>query len=99
MPDHFFVYPAYVTRSSSRTLGRRVPASVAVEEATLDAIVETAAALGFVAVAEPDKHYPRQVHRYAGRVRVTKKPGVTKSAFLRQLAERLPRGKPAKGGG
>jgi signal recognition particle subunit SEC65 len=89
MPDHFFVYPEYLSRSATRALGRRVPARVALEEVTLEAIVQAAARLGFTAVAEPEKHYPRQYHRYAGRVKVTKRAGVTKARFLHQLAETL----------
>jgi signal recognition particle subunit SRP19 len=89
MPDHFFVYPAYVSRGTTRALGRRVPQPVAVGETTLDEIVEVARSLGFTATSEPDKQYPRAVHAYAGRVRVAKKAGVTKTVFLRQLAEVL----------
>jgi signal recognition particle subunit SRP19 len=89
MPDHFFVYPSYVSRGSTRALGRRVPQTVAVSDATLEEIVEVARALGFTAAPDPDKQYPRAVHAYAGRVRVAKKPGVTKTRFLRQLATEL----------
>jgi signal recognition particle subunit SRP19 len=91
MPDHFFVYPSYLRRATTRALGRRVPQPVAVEEPALQQIVEVARTLGFTASAEPDKQYPRAVHDYAGRVRVVKKAGVTKTAFLRQLANELSR--------
>jgi signal recognition particle subunit SRP19 len=91
MPDHFFVYPSYVSRGSTRALGRRVPQNIAVTDATLDEIVDVAKKLGFTASAEPDKQYPRAVHAYAGRVRVAKKPGVAKTAFLHQLADELTR--------
>ncbi|MCI4325467.1 MAG: signal recognition particle subunit SRP19/SEC65 family protein [Thermoplasmata archaeon] len=89
MPDHFFVYPAYVSRGTTRALGRRVAQPVAVAETTLEEIVEVAQSLGFTATSEPDKQYPRAVHAYAGRVRIAKKAGVTKTAFLRQLATAL----------
>jgi signal recognition particle subunit SRP19 len=91
MPDHFYVYPAYLTSSSSRTLGRRVPKAAAVPEASLEEIVRAAQALGFQAVAEPTKQYPRQFYTYAGRVKVTKKAAVTKTRFLQQLAAQLRR--------
>jgi signal recognition particle subunit SRP19 len=91
MPDHFYVYPAYLTSSSSRALGRRVPKGAAVPEATIEEIVRAAQSLGFTAVAEPAKQFPRQFYTYAGRVKVTKKPAVTKSLFLRQLAAELHR--------
>jgi signal recognition particle subunit SRP19 len=89
MPDHFFVYPSYLRRATTRALGRRVPQAVAVTEPALAEIVEVAQSLGFTATAEPDKQYPRAVHAYAGRVRVVKKVGVTKTVFLRQLADEL----------
>jgi signal recognition particle subunit SRP19 len=91
MPDHFFVYPSYLRRATTRALGRRVPQSVAVTEPGLAEIVEVAQMLGFTASAEPEKQYPRAVHAYAGRVRVAKKPGVTKTVFLRKLSEELSR--------
>ena len=91
MADHFYVYPAYLTASSSRSSGRRVPKAAAAPEATLEEIVRAAQSLGFVAVAEPDKQYPRQFYTYAGRVKITKKKAVTKAAALRQLAGELRR--------
>jgi signal recognition particle subunit SRP19 len=89
MPDHFYVYPAYLLKSSSRSLGRRVPDSVAVSEVNLEQIVAAAGGLGYRVHPEPEKQYPRQFYRYAGRVKVTKKVGVSKAKFLRDLAEAL----------
>ncbi|MCI4364304.1 MAG: signal recognition particle subunit SRP19/SEC65 family protein [Thermoplasmata archaeon] len=89
MPDHFFVYPSYLGRKGTRALGRRVPAALAVPEATVERIVEAAQKLGFKAVAEPTKAYPRTPLGSPGRVRVTKRPGIPKTAFLRSLAEQL----------
>ena len=89
MPEYFYVYPAYLTKGSPRSLGRRVAAADAPTEATVEAIVEAARRLGFRAEGEPAKHYPRQFHAYAGRVKVTKKAGVSKTQFLRDLARDL----------
>jgi signal recognition particle subunit SRP19 len=97
MPDHFYVYPAYVSRESSRALGRRVPLGVAVEDATVEEIVAAATHLGFTAAAEPEKQYPREVHTYKGRVKVTKRDGVTKTEFLRRVAAELSRRRGAGG--
>ncbi|HKV90875.1 MAG TPA: signal recognition particle subunit SRP19/SEC65 family protein [Thermoplasmata archaeon] len=97
MPDHFFVYPAYVSQGATRALGRRVPKSIAVPEVSIDDLVVAATHLGFTAAAEPDKQYPREVHTYAGRVRVTKKKGVSKTEFLRQVATELARRRSAEG--
>lgn len=89
MPDHFYVYPAYLLKSSSRALGRRVPESAAVSEVNLDQIVAAAGDLGYRVHPEPDKQYPRQFYRYSGRVKVTKKAGVSKAKFLRELSDAL----------
>lgn len=96
MPDHFFVYPAYLSRDASRALGRRVPSALAVPEVTLEEIIAAAKSLGFSATAEPEKQYPRQFFTYAGRVKVVKRKGTTKAAFLRRLAEELHRRPPGR---
>jgi signal recognition particle subunit SEC65 len=97
VPDHFYVYPAYVTQAGTRATGRRVPKGVAVAEATLEEIVAAATHLGFQAAAEPDKQYPREVHTYRGRVKVAKREGVKKTEFLRKVAAELARRKAAGG--
>ncbi|HZY91362.1 MAG TPA: signal recognition particle subunit SRP19/SEC65 family protein [Thermoplasmata archaeon] len=94
MPDHFYVYPAYLDRQSSRGLGRRVSASAAVDEVTAEQILAAARSLGFTAEIEPAKQYPRQYHTYAGRVKIAKKSGLTKTRALRELAAAL-RAKPS----
>ncbi len=91
MPDHFFVYPAYLDRGLARAMGRRVPAAEGVTEVTVDEIVAAAQALGLKATAEPDKQYPRTFFTYGGRVRVAKREGVTKAGFLRELAQEIAR--------
>ena len=91
MPDHFYVYPAYLGRGLSRTGGRRVPESVTVPDLTAEEIVEAAKRLGFHAEVETGKEYPRRSYDYAGRVKVTKKGTTTKGRFLRQLAAELQR--------
>ncbi|MCI4330525.1 MAG: signal recognition particle subunit SRP19/SEC65 family protein [Thermoplasmata archaeon] len=91
MPDHFYVYPAYLLKSGSRALGRRVPTEVALPEVNVDQIMAAASSLGYRVVSEPDKQYPRQFYRYSGRVKVVKKAGVSKAKFLRELAETVRR--------
>ena len=91
MPDHFYVYPAYLEGGSPRSLGRRVPAESAPTEITLEEMVAAATALGAKATAEPDKNYPAQYHRYAGRIKVAKREGIRKTDFLRQLAREIAR--------
>lgn len=95
MPDHFYVYPTYLDKGSSRSAGRRVAAEVAGSEVTLDEIVAAARALGFTATPEPEKHYSRAVSDYAGRVKIAKKSGTTKGEALQQLAREIERRRPA----
>jgi signal recognition particle subunit SRP19 len=89
VPDHFFVYPSYLKRKATRAHGRRLPEAVALPEVTVEEIVAAAKALGFEAVAEPARSYPREAHLFEGRVRVHKKGNVTKTAFLRTVADRI----------
>ena len=95
MPDHIYVYPAYLTKDVSRADGRRVPTAHAPAAATVDQIVTAAKSLGFQAVAEPERGYPRQGSAEGGRVKVTKRSGVTKTKLLRLLADEIRKAGPA----
>ena len=94
MPDHFYVYPEYVDRSIPRAHGRRVPTEGASSSVTVEEIVSAASALGFKATAEADKHYPPRAHAFAGRVKVAKREGTTKTKFLADLAVEITRRRP-----
>jgi len=85
MPDHFYVYPAYLEKAVPRTGGRRVPDADALVEPTADEILQAAKRLGYKAEVEASKEYPRRPFTYAGRVKVTKKAGTTKAKFLRAV--------------
>ncbi|MCI4337200.1 MAG: signal recognition particle subunit SRP19/SEC65 family protein [Thermoplasmata archaeon] len=89
MPDHFYVYPAYLEKEGSRALGRRIPSTIAVPEVTAEMIVAAARQLGFQAEAEPNKQYPRQVQKYGGRVKIAKQAGITKTEAIRRIATSL----------
>jgi signal recognition particle subunit SRP19 len=91
MPDHFFVYPAYLGKGASRSDGRRVPAGLALPDLTGEEILAAVKHLGYKAEVEAEKHYPRAAAQYGGRVKVTKKGKETKAAFLRTLATELAR--------
>lgn len=95
MPDHFYVYPAYLDRAGSRRTGRRVSADSAASDVTVEEIVAAAAGLGYKATAEPEKQFPRQDHAFAGRVKVNKHKGETKTRFLQRLAAEIGRRRPA----
>ncbi len=96
MPEHFYVYPAYL-EGGPRASGRRVPAADGLGEVSAEEILEAAKRLGAKAELEADKHYPRTFYAYAGRVKVTKKAGTSKAAFLRELARELKRRRGAGG--
>ncbi len=95
MPDHFFVYPAYLGRGLSRRDGRRLPDGEALVDVTAQEIVDSARRLGYKAEVEAEKQYPRRYFTYAGRVRVVKRSGVTKTAFLRAVAADLKKHRPS----
>jgi signal recognition particle subunit SRP19 len=95
MPDHFYVYPAYLGRGLTRRDGRRLPESEAVADATSEEILVAAKRLGFKAEVEADKQYPRRFYAFEGRVKVTKKGGTTKAAFLRAVAAEVRKQRPA----
>jgi signal recognition particle subunit SEC65 len=97
MPDHFFVYPAYLGKGRTRRDGRRVVADAGLVDVTLEEIAQAAKRLGLKAEIESDKHYPRSAFRYEGRVKVAKKAGASKTGFLRQLAAELARQRAAAG--
>jgi signal recognition particle subunit SRP19 len=91
MPDHFYVYPAYLDRALSRSEGRRVPQSDGVPDVTAEEIVQAAKHLGFRADLENEKQYPRREFTFAGRVKVQKRSGTPKERFLRQLVAEIRR--------
>ncbi|MGB6500963.1 MAG: signal recognition particle subunit SRP19/SEC65 family protein [Thermoplasmata archaeon] len=86
MPEHFYVYPAYLDRKLSRADGRRVPEAEGTADVTAEEIAQAAKRLGWKAETEPTKQYPRRFYAYAGRVKVTKRVGSPKAKALRALA-------------
>jgi signal recognition particle subunit SEC65 len=97
MPDHFYVYPAYLLKSRSRAAGRRVKAEESVGELTAEEIVMAARRLGYTAVAEADKDYPRDAGSFGGRVKVSKRAGTSKARFLKLLSTELRTRRPSGG--
>ena len=63
-----------------------MPAAVTVTDLTVEDIAQAAKRLGYHVEIEADKQYPRTVPSFPGRVKVSKKAGVTKAAFLRLVA-------------
>jgi signal recognition particle subunit SEC65 len=95
MPDHFYVYPAYLGRGLSRKDGRRLPDAESVPDVTTEEILQAAKRLGFKVEVEAEKQYPRRFFAYEGRVKVAKKSGTSKIAFLRAVAADVKKHRPA----
>jgi signal recognition particle subunit SEC65 len=89
MPSHFYVYPSYLKKGHSRAEGRRVPREEAVPgEVSAEDLAAACRNLGVEAAVE-EHHYPREPWRLEGRVKVTKKEGLRKEAFLKALSKEL----------
>jgi signal recognition particle subunit SEC65 len=69
----------------------------AVADVTADEILQAAKRLGFKAEVEAEKNYPRRFFAYEGRVKVAKRAGTTKTAFLRALAADVKKHRPTAG--
>jgi len=80
------IWPAYLDASLSRRDGRRVPLSLAVEEPTVDEVAQAVKQVGYDAVIERGKAYPRQGWRDSGRVLVKDADDAGKSDLLQAVA-------------
>jgi signal recognition particle subunit SRP19 len=79
------IWPAYLDAELSRSEGRRVPADLAVPEPTVDEIASAVQQVGYDAVIERDKTYPRE-YEPRGRVLVKDADDATKSDLLGAVA-------------
>ncbi len=70
MPDTI-LWPAYFDATKSRGDGRRIPLDMAIDEPTVDEIAKAVQQVGYDAVIERDKTYPRQHWDDTGRVVVS----------------------------
>jgi len=82
------IWPAYVDAGLTRSEGRRVPADVAIPEPTVDEIAKAVQQVGYDAVIERDKTYPRE-YEPRGRVLVKDADDATKSDLLGATAAYL----------
>lgn len=89
--DHYIMlYPSYFNSKFSRSMGRRVPKSLAVETPTMAKIDEACRKLGFKTIAEPDKAYPRMNNFKNGRV-VVFCAGLKKKDLIKKIGEAMRR--------
>ena len=82
------IWPAALDADRSRNEGRRVPRDLAVREPTVDEIATAVQQVGYDAVIERDKTYPRE-YEPGGRVLVKDADDATKSDLLGAVADDL----------
>ena len=79
------VYPAYFDAAYSRSDGRRVPESAAVDDPTVDEIAKAVQQVGYDAIVERDKNYSRE-YEPRGRVVVRGADDASKNDLVQAIA-------------
>jgi signal recognition particle subunit SRP19 len=82
------IWPAFLDADLTRSEGRRVALEQAVSEPTVDEIAEAVQQVGYDAVIERDRTYPRE-YEPRGRVLVKDADDATKSDLLGAVAAYL----------
>jgi len=82
------IWPAYLDAELTREEGRRVSKDLAVEEPSVDEIAQAVQQVGYDAVIERAKTYPRE-YEPRGRVLVKGADDATKSDLLQATAAYL----------
>jgi signal recognition particle subunit SRP19 len=82
------IWPAFLDADCSRSEGRRVPLELAVSDPTVDEIAKAVQQVGYDAVIERDKTYPRE-YEPRGRVLVKGADDATKTDLLGAVAAYL----------
>lgn len=79
------IWPAYLDAGLSRSAGRRVPGDLAVTEPTVEEIAAAAQQVGYDAVIERDRTYPRE-YEPRGRVLVKDADDASKNDLVQAIA-------------
>jgi signal recognition particle subunit SRP19 len=79
------IWPAYLDAERSRSEGRRVPLDLAVPEPTVDEIASAVQQVGYDAVIDRERTYPRE-YEPRGRVVVKGADDASKSDLLGAVA-------------
>jgi len=82
------IWPAFLDADLSRNEGRRVSKNQAISDPTVDEIASAVQQVGYDAVIERDKTYPRE-YEQRGRVLVKDADDATKSDLLGAVAAYL----------
>ena len=80
------IWPAYLDAERSRSEGRRVAKSLAVEAPTLDEIAQAVQQVGYDAVIERDVAYPRTPWKTEGRGLVKQADDAGKGDLVQAVA-------------
>jgi signal recognition particle subunit SRP19 len=79
------IYPAYIDADRTRRKGRRVPLDDAVEDPTVEEIAKAVQQVGYDAVVEREKTYPREWEQ-RGRVLVQGAEDSSKNDLVQAVA-------------
>jgi len=83
----YVIYPGYFNVQLTRSSGRRVPRTMAVQDPKTEDILIICKKLGLSPVIESEKPHPSHWYRFEGRVKVLKK--YPKETTLKMIAQRL----------
>ncbi|MCF2137173.1 MAG: signal recognition particle subunit SRP19/SEC65 family protein [Candidatus Thorarchaeota archaeon] len=89
--DKVIVWPAYLDSGLSRSQGRRIPVNLAAPGVTIDILKQAADSIGFEAIVEPDKRYPRDWTRSSGYLLLGNPDHHKKKRLLLMLAKSVRR--------
>ena len=81
------IWPIYFNSKVSRSKGRRITSRLAIEEPTLEELIEAIRKLNLGYIIEKDKVHPRLWWKDKGRILVTKQS--KKSEILKEIAIKL----------
>lgn len=79
------IWPAYLDADVSRSKGRRVPLDIAIDEPTIEEIAAAAQQVGYDAVIERDRTYPRE-YEQRGRVLIKDADDASKNDLVQAIA-------------
>jgi signal recognition particle subunit SRP19 len=85
--DHIVLWPSYFYSRKSRSEGRRVSKSLAIERPTAEEVHNAVKKLGFKATIDTSKSHPNAWWEREGVVRVEK--AMTKEELISQVAAKL----------
>ena len=93
---YWTIYPEHIDYRMSRRLGRKIPLDFAVENPTLEELVEACRSLKIPCIVEGDKRHPANWLEGKGRIRVVKLKKFSKRKLLKLLAYRIKQARQAK---